>query len=326
MAMTMFPINQFSIKTVSESETEGVFHIGPLPKGYGATIGNTYRRLLLSSIPGAAVTSVKIQGVEHEYTALSGLQDDVLTLILALKGVAVVSHSDEPIKLQLQVKGQKGSPRQVTAADIEKNSMVEIINPEYVLTTLADDKAQLNAEITIEKGLGYGLPNEDLRKEIGTIPVDSIFTPVRLVSVEVSNTRVGQQTDLDLLELRVVTSGAVTPSAALYQAAEIMVKVSEHLLQTANELLSDKSMKQVQNAMLPVRAETEATGEFKQALRVEDLNLSTRLTNALLNSGYEDLRQLEGLTEEEVSSIKGMGEKSYVELLTILKDNEIRLI
>ncbi len=322
----MFPINQFSIKTVSENETDGVFNIGPLPKGYAATVGNTYRRLLLSSIPGSAVTSIKIQGVEHEYTTMAGLQDDVLTLVLALKGIAVVSHSDEPVKLKLSVKGDKSGPRVVTAADIEKNAMVEIVNPEFHLTTLSDDKSHIEAEITIEKGLGYALPNEELRKEIGTIPVDAIFTPVRLVSIEFGNTRVGQQTDLDQLVLKVSTNGAITPSAALYQAAEILVKVSEHLLQSANELLSEKSMQQVQNATLPLRSEAEAKNENKQPLRVEDLNLSTRLTNALLNSNYEDLRQLEGLTEEEVSSIKGMGEKSFQELLAILKQNEVKLI
>jgi DNA-directed RNA polymerase subunit alpha len=323
----MFPINKFNIKVVSESDNEGVFQIGPLPKGFGNSIATTFRRILLSSIPGAAITSVKLEGVQHEYTTLSGLQDDVLSVVLAFKNVAVISHSEEPVTLKLNVKGDKSGPKVVTAADIEANPLVEIVNPDLVITTLADAKAEINAELRVERGIGYSLPDESVRAEIGTIPLDAIFTPVKLVTPNVTQARVGQQTDLDALELQIVTNGTVTPSAVLNEAAEIMLKVSEHFLQEAKALLNDKSSRQVSEAILPVEAESAAVATSAAApLRVEELNLSTRLTNALLNADYLDLRQLDGLTEEEVAGIKGMGEKSFVELKETMAKHGLKLI
>ncbi len=322
----MFPINQFVIKKVKESGNTGEFEIGPLPKGYGHTLGNVYRRVLLSSIQGAAVTSVKMNGVQHEYSTVAGIADDVLTVVLALKDIAVVSHSDEPVVLSLKSKGKKGTTVEVTAADIEKNPMVEIINPEHVITVLTDEKATIDAEVTIEKGFGYALPNEDFRKEIGTIPVDANFNPVKLVALQIKDTRVGQQTDLDLVKLEVKTNGAITPSAALHTAADILTKVSTHLFESTQDMLSKKAQDEVDSRELPVADETEQVEVVAEPILVADMGLSTRLTNALVNGGYEDLRQLEGLTEEEISNIKGMGEKSFDELIDILKQNEIQLI
>lgn len=323
----MFPINQFVIKKISEKPTEGVFQVGPMAKGYGNTLGNTFRRILLSSISGAAVTSVKIDGVQHEYTTIAGLQDDVLSVVLALKGLALVSHSEGPVVLKLSAKGKKGSPVTVTAADIETNSMIEIVNPEYVITTLSDEKSELNAEITVERGIGYAHANENVRREVGSIPVDAIFTPVTAVSLDVSATRVGQQTDLDLLELKVHTNGTITPSAALYEAAQILVKVSEHLMQTASDNLSAKAESEIKEAILPVGQEVEETAtKSENPVNISDLNLSTRLVNALVNAGYENLRDMQGLTEEEVRNIKGMGDKSFQELLDVLAANDIKLI
>lgn len=324
----MFPIDQFVIKKISETDTEGVFNLGPLPQGYGHTLGAVYRRILLSSIPGAAVTSVKIKGVQHEYTTLAGVQDDILTLVLRTKGLALISRSDEPVKLKLQAKGSKSGPREVKAADIEKDAMVDIINPDYVITVLADDKSDLDMEITVERGIGYALPNEAVRTEIGNIPVDANFNPVKLVSASVTNTRVGDKTDLDLLELKVVTNGVITPSAALYQAAEIQVKVSEHLFGTAQQLVSAKAMKQIEDSPLPVSGAgvLAAGSEDEEMIKISDLDLSTRLNNALVNGGYESLNQLNNLTEEEVRNIKGMGDKSFVELVEIMNKHGFKLI
>ncbi len=324
--MAMFPINKFQIEAVSETDNQGVYKVGPLPKGYGATLGNLYRRLLLSSIPGAAVTKVKVDGIQHEYTTLAGLDDTVLKFILGLKGLAIISHSDEPVILQLNVKGNKDQPLEIKASDIEKNPMIEIINDDYVIATLTDEKTKVNAEITIEKGIGYALPDDSVRKEVGTIPVDAVFTPVLRVAMEIKHTRVGQQTDLDQLQLTVDTDGSINPSAAVYKASEILTKVSEHLLESAETMLNAETTKQVENAELPLADHALEEKLEKEPLFVADFNLSTRLTNALLNSNYEDLNQLEGLTEEEVSSIKGMGEKSFTELKDILKENGINLI
>lgn len=322
----MFPINQFNITKVSETDTEGVFQIGPLPKGYGSTLGNTYRRLLMSSIPGAAVTAVKIKGVQHEYTALAGLQDDILAIVLTLKDLVVLSHTEDPVTLSLKVKGDKKGPKQVLASDISRDSMVEIVNPDHVITTLADEKAEIDAEITVSKGLGYAMPDESVRREIGMIPIDAIYTPVRLVSVDVTNTRVGQQTDLDQLTLKVVTNGTVAPSAALYQAAEILVELSKHLQQSAKDLMSAKAAKQVSESSLPIDKTEAVAAPVKGGVSLHDLQLSTRLLNALTNNGYDNLNQLDGLTEEEVKGLKGMGDKSFVELMDILKENNIKLI
>jgi DNA-directed RNA polymerase subunit alpha len=322
----MFPINKFSIKVVSENDTEGVFEIGPLPKGFGNTIGTTYRRLLLSSIRGAAITSVKIDGVQHEYTTLAGLQNDILEVILALKDIAVISHSDDPVALRINAKGSSKGVVEVKASDIEKNPLVEIITPDLVITRLADAKAELKAEVTVERGLGYALPNDSLRNEVGRIPVDAIFTPVRRVSVDVTDTRVGQQTDLDLLKLHIVTNGTIAPSAALYQAADILVKISEHLLNSTASLLSGKAKEQAVDTMVPMSSDEDEGSKEGTPLSIEDVDMSTRLRNALVNAGYADLRELEGLTEEELKNTKGMGDKSFDELLELLKKHEVKLI
>lgn len=323
----MFPINQFVIKKVSETATDGVYHIGPLPTGFGNTLGTVFRRILLSAIPGAAITSVRIDGVEHEYTTVAGLQDEVLKVVLAMKNVAVVCHTDQPVNLKLSVKGKKGAVTPVTASDFEKDPMVEIVNPDYVITNLADENATLDLEVTIEKGIGYALPNEAVRQEVGAIPVDAIFNPVKSVSVDISHTRVGQQTDLDQVELHVITNGAVSPGAAMCEAAQILEEVAKHLVVSAQDGLSKKAMQEVEEANLPVAsADTAATSDATGSLLVSELKLSTRLANALINAGFEDLKVMEGLTEEELRNIKGMGDKTFQELLDILKENNIKLI
>lgn len=322
----MFPINEFKVQTVSNDGQEGLFKIEPLPKGYAHTIGTVFRRILLSSIPGAAVTGIKIEGVQHEYTTITGLHEDVLSVVLALKGIAVVSHTNDPVVLKLEVSGEKGKARTVTAADIEKNPLIEISNPEYVITTLADEKSKLVAELTIERGVGYALPDESVRDQVGSIPVDAVFSPVRLVAIDSKNARVGQQTDLDSLEIKIVTNGTIAPTAAFYQAAEILNTMSAHMIEVSKGLLDARAMEIVENTSLPVSQGAESDSSDSAPLLVNDLKLSTRLTNALVNSGYTDLRSLEGLTEDEVRNIKGMGDKSFVELMDVVKENNIKLI
>jgi len=322
----MFPINKFTVKVISESDTEGVYQIGPLPKGYGNTIGTTYRRLLLSSIRGAAITSVKIDGVQHEYTTLAGVQDDILQVLLALKDIAVISHSDDPVALRINAKGNSKGVVEVKASDMEKNPMIEIINPDLVITRLSDAKSEFKAEVTIERGLGYALPDDSMRNEVGRIPVDAIFTPVRRVSIDVTDTRVGQQTDLDLLQLHIVTNGTIAPSAAQYQAADIQDKVAEHLVASTEELLHGKAKEQAADTMVPMSTDEETGSSEGAPLSIEDIDMSTRLKNALVNANYTDLRELEGLTEEEIKNTKGMGDKSFEELIDLLKKHEVKLI
>lgn len=208
------------IKTVSENETEGVFEIEGLYVGYGLTVGNALRRALLSSIPGAAVTQVKISGVKHEFSTLEGIAEDILEISLNLKKIRFKLYSDEPQTLILDVKGEK----EVTAGDIKTNSEIEIINSDLHIATITSKKTELKMEIMVEKGLGY-VPVEARKSEklpIGVVAVDAIFTPVSKVNFTIENMRVGERTDYNRLKFMIETDGSITPGAALHKASNIL--------------------------------------------------------------------------------------------------------
>lgn len=210
-----------SIKTVSEDVKRGVFEVEGLFAGYGLTIGNAVRRALLSSLPGAAVTEIKIKGVPHEFSTLPGLKEDMVELALNFKKLRFRLFADEPQVLALRVKGE----RTVTAGDIELNSNIELMNPEEVLATLTAKDAELDIEVKVERGLGY-VPVEGRKTEgrlaIGTIAIDAIFTPVQRVNYTVEDMRVGDRTDYNRLRLEVETDGTISPSSALHKAANIL--------------------------------------------------------------------------------------------------------
>lgn len=206
-----------SIKTVSESAKSGVFEIEGLFSGYGLTVGNALRRVLLSSLPGAAVTELKIKGASHEFSTLPGVREDIVELSLNFKKVRFIMHTEEPQAISLKAKGIKN----VTAADIKTSSLVEIVNPDAALATLTAKDAELDIEIKVERGLGY-LPAEakkEARLTIGTIALDAIFTPVIRVTYSSDNMRIGERTDYDRLRLEIETDGTISPSAALQKAA-----------------------------------------------------------------------------------------------------------
>lgn len=322
--ITMNSLKQYVIKKVSEKDNEAHFEIGPLPTGYGHTLGNFLRRVLLASVPGSSITSIKIDGVQHEYATLGGVGDDILTIILALKNVVLVAKTNDPITLEIDVKGKDGEVVEVTAGDIKKNSDVEIINPEYVITKLTSAKARFKAEIVVERGIGYAMPNEEIRKEVGMLPVDANFSPVELVHYSVVPTRVGNRTDLDQVNISIKTNGSVTAIEALHVAAEIINEMSSHLFFNTSQMITGNEISVLVGRPQDESVKTQSTD--KEPIKVVDLNLTTRLTNALLRSGYDDLRKLEGLTEEEVANIRGMGSKSYTELLDIIKKYEIKLV
>ena len=219
------------VKTVSEDAKYGVFDIEGLYAGYGLTVGNALRRVLLSSLPGAAVTEIKVKGVSHEFSTLPGLREDIVELSLNFKKLRFVSHSDEPQVLALKVKGD----REVTGADIELNTNVALMNPDEVLAHLTEKSAELDIEVKVERGLGY-VPVEARRQEggrtpIGTIAIDAIFTPVQRVNYTVDDMRVGDRTDYNRVRLEIETDGTVSPSSALHKAAKILedhfLKVTE---------------------------------------------------------------------------------------------------
>lgn len=208
------------IKTISETKTEGVFEIEGLYTGYGLTIGNALRRVLLSSIPGAAITQVKISGVKHEFSTIEGIAEDILEISLNLKKVRFNFFADEPQVLTLEAKGEK----EVTAGDIKTNSQVEVINSDLHIASLTSKKAELKMEITIEKGLGY-VSAENRKSEklpIGVIAIDAIFTPVTKVNFVIENMRVGEKTDYNRLKFMIETDGSIAPGAAMHKSANIL--------------------------------------------------------------------------------------------------------
>lgn len=208
------------IKRVSENETDGVFDIEGLFGGYGITAGNALRRVLFSSLPGAAVTQFKIKGAQHQFSTIPGISEDVVEISLNLKKIRFRVHTDEPQVLNLKVKGEK----EITAADIEANSQVEIITPDVKIATLTEKSAELDLEITVERGLGF-VPVEARKSEklpIGTIALDAAFSPVVKVNFSVENMRVGDRTDYNRLVLSITTDGSITPSSALHKAANIL--------------------------------------------------------------------------------------------------------
>jgi DNA-directed RNA polymerase subunit alpha len=207
--------------TPGDKPNEVLLTIEPLHHGYGTTIGNALRRVLLSSLPGAAVTAMKVKGAQHEFSALNGVKEDVLDIMLNLKKLRLKVHSEEPVVLKLSVKKEG----EVTAADIDANADVEIVNPELVLATITDKSAGFDMEITVSRGRGF-LPTEEREEaptEIGVIAIDAMFSPVRTVGLKVENTRVGEITNYDKLLMTIVTDGSITPQEAVEQATKILL-------------------------------------------------------------------------------------------------------
>jgi DNA-directed RNA polymerase subunit alpha len=311
----MVGLDKFKISKEKEDNFSGFFTIGPLSKGYGVTLGNTVRRILLSSIPGAAVTAVRIDGVKHEYSTLEGLQEDVITLILKLKELSVRMFTEEKRVLKLHVKGKKNAVCKISAADFELPSDVEIINSDLEIASLTSD-LDLHLDITVEAGVGYAYPNEELREELGQIPVDAIYSPVKRVQVEVTKTRVGRDTDLDQIDLQIITNGTIKPSESLLKAAEIFDSLANRmvdLLGGDSSILKD----------LPSAAAEEEEKEEKKVL-IGELNLSTRLNNALLNAGITNLNDLSKYKSDEVANFRGMGKKSLSELQEVMSTHNIQ--
>jgi DNA-directed RNA polymerase subunit alpha len=246
-----------TIKTISEDEKNGVFEIGGLFAGYGLTIGNALRRALLSSLPGAAVTEIKVKNAPHEFSTLPGMKEDLVELLLNFKKLRFRLHTDEPQVLSLKVKGE----RTVTAGDIELNSEVDIMNPEEVLAHLTAKDAELDVEVKVERGLGYvpveGRKAEGGRLSIGTIAIDAIFTPVQSVNYTVDDMRVGDRTDYNRLRLTITTDGTISPSAALHKASNIL---KDHF-----EKVSTIEVKEAGSAEFPEAAEVKKPKKAKKA-------------------------------------------------------------
>ena len=304
----MFEFQKPHIEIVEKSQNNrfGKFVVEPLERGYGETLGNSLRRILLSSLPGAAVSSVKIDGILHEFSTIPGVKEDVTEIILNLKNLAIknTSENDEQKKLLIDVSGEGV----VTAKDIQADSDIEILNPDLKIATLsggADSK--FNAEITITKGRGYVGADKNKKHDqpIGLIPVDSIYTPVNRVNFTIENTRVGQITDYDKLILEVWTNGTIMPEEAVSLGARIL---NEHLNLFIN--LSDNS----KTAEIMIEKE-EGKKEKVLELSIEELDLSVRSYNCLKRHGINTVEDLACKTEEEMMKVRNLGRKSLEEVL-----------
>lgn len=296
----MLEINTPKVECVRSSENQGTFQIEPLEPGYGVTLGNALRRVLLSSLPGAAVTSMKIDGVYHEFATVRGVREDTTELILNVKKLRLKSYSDQPVPLRLQAKG----PGVVTAADLVVPSDVEIANPELHLATLDSADASLEMELVVEKGKGY-LPSDGREApSIGVIPIDAIFTPVRRVNYTVEHMRVGSRTDLDRLVLDITTDGTVNPTEAVSESAQILVRYFSIFAELG------QPVKRGERAAIGARV---AAGKDYDR-PIEDLDLSVRAYNCLKRSGITKIGQLLEMSEDDLLAVRNFGQKSLDEL------------
>lgn len=299
----------FIVKTDRSSADYGVFILEPLTQGYGQTLGNSLRRVLLTSLPGAAISSVKIEGVKHQYSAFAGLKEDIVELILNLKKVRISSKNTEPITITVD----KSGPGPVTAGDIEAPAGVTIANPDLVLGTLADKKSSLKMEMTVKTGYGYVTSDEQPIDEVGVISMDSLYSPVTRVNYRVDATRVGRMTNLDKLVMEIWTDGTITPEDALKSSAKLLVSY-------ITQIYEPKAVEEVKEAVT-----APAVSDEMLKMRIEELDIPTRIVNALSNGGIDTIGQMMAAPRSDLMKIKNLGAKSLSIVEEKLKEKGIVL-
>ena len=313
-------------KIISEEGESGVFEIEGLYPGYGHTLGNSLRRIILSSLPGVAITSVKIDGVNHEFTVLDGVKEDVITILLNLKRIRMRFATDEPQTLYLKVKGlatQVGE-KVVRASDLEVPGQVEVLTPDEIIATIIGKNTVLDMEIKAEKGLGF-MPKEMIDKsrvDIGTIALDGIFTPIRRASYEVENMRVGDRTDFNRLKMFIETDGTISPSSALSTAIGIMINQLKAIVGFKEDeaVVDEKDVRDHQNSIARSTVDSEVL-----KTRVESLDISPRTRGAI---SLANIRTVGGLTrkkEKDLLEIDGLGAKGIQEIKKALGEFGITL-
>lgn len=302
-------------RVVKEEGSSGVYEIDGLYPGYGHTLGNSLRRIILSSLPGAAITGIKINGVEHEFSTIHGVKEDVVTIILFLKRVRIAMYTDEPQTLTLSAKGI----REVTAADIEHPGQISILNPEQRIATLTEKSAELIIDMKVEKGLGY-IPKEILQKdrvEIGQITLDAIFSPIRRVNYEVENMRVGNRTDFNRLRIFIETDGSLTSKEALEHAIGIMISQLKAIVGFEEESAATATDAEVSPALEKSTPKREIDTELLKT-RIETIGLTQRTSNALTGANIRTLGGLVRKKEEDILDIDGLGSKGVQEIKKVL--------
>lgn len=307
--MTKVIHNPAPAQVNEQSATVAEFVIEPLQAGYGNTLGNSLRRVLLSSIKGAAIVSFKVEGATHEFTTVEGVKEDVVDIMLNLKNVRIIAHTDEPVELRLEKKGAGA----VTAGDIAANADIEIVNPEQVIATIDDPKKSLVIDLVAESGRGYRTIEESSESRIHSdhIALDAVFSPVLRVRYKVDGTRVGQETNLDKLAVTVETDGSLTPRDAFEEAAAILV----------NQYAALAGSTTVEAAPALGQATNDEGDELNTS--IEELNLTARTANALINNDIRTVHDLVTLSEQDLRELKGFGSKALDEVKDKLAELEL---
>ncbi len=310
-------------RVVSEDNLKGTYEIDGLYPGYGHTLGNSLRRIILSSLPGAAVTSLKIDGVPHEFSTIAGVKEDVILIILNIKKLRFKLLTDEPQTIILSARG----PKKVTGADMKLPGQVELANPDVHIAELTEKSAILNVEVTVERGLGY-IPKEVLQKDkvdVGVIAIDAAFTPIQRVNYEVEAMRVGTRTDFNRLRILIETDGTLKPREALEKSIEIMINQLKSIVgfRENDELTQNpEDLKKIE-AEITMPETGEALDPNK--IKIEDLNLSTRTANALNEAGVRTVGGLSRKTTKDILGIPGLGEKGLAEIRRALSNYGITI-
>ena len=307
---------KIEIVEISEDNRYGKFVCEPLERGYGTTLGNSLRRILLSSLPGAAITSIRIDGVLHEFSTIPGVRDDVTNIVLNLKSLCFKMYSEEPRVLRLDIKGEK----EITAADIITDPDVEILNPDLHLATLNED-GELHMEMTVERGKGYVAAEKNKKPDhvIGVIPIDSIFSPIQRVNYTVQDTRVGNVTDYDKLILEVWTDGSIRPEEGVSRAATILFS---HFKLFQN-MAGIPEIEEEEEVAPPEPEEPDASKVLETT--IDDLDLSVRSFNCLKRANINTVADLVSKTEEDMMKVRNLGRKSLEEVKKKLEEYDLTL-
>ena len=290
------------IERVAYTETHGRYEIEPLEEGYGVTIGNALRRILLSSLPGAAITALRIDGIRHEFSDIPSVREDVTELMLNLKKVRLKYDGDEPMQIELDIAGA----REVTAGDITVPTQVEIVNPDQYLLTIDDDDATLHAEFTVQRGKGYAPIDSRENMDIGTIPIDAIFAPIRRVNYVIERTRVGPMTTYERLVLEIWTDGTMAPDEALNQSAQILTRHFQQIAEFSGQLDTLEAH--------PQAISTRALPQQIYDTPIEQLDLSPRAYNSLKRAGVGKIGEVLEMSEDDLLNVRNFGRKSLDEL------------
>lgn len=317
----MEAFKEIKVTIKEEKDNYGLFEISPLPRGYGNTLGNSLRRILYSSLRGTGITSVKVEGVDHEYSTLNGVKENIVDIIMNLKEVKFKTSLDDVFVCEISAKGKKD----VTAGDIKVHGDLTIVNKDLHIATLTDVSSSLNIELTVESGVGYKGIDSSERKEIGLIPVDCDFSPIERVSLSIEQARKGQETDLDAVLIGVTTDGSIAPKDALLESAKILQEFSGKVMIALGMAKAEViALEEEVNTVTEEVAEVSANDEIGD-WKIEDLPISKRSKTGLLAGGFKTVADLRNTTATELLNLPGFGNKSLNEILELMTDYGVNI-